>query len=72
MAHSRLPATKTEQIIRMVLCRPHRSERRLHESAPITAPSRMPAAMACSMPEPMSNSSLICSSAPEMMPVSYP
>ena len=38
--------------------------------APITAPSRMPAAIACSIPSPVPNSLEICSSAPEMMPVS--
>ena len=66
----RLPTTKIAQISRIVLCRPKRSDKKLHVRAPITAPSRMPAAIACSMPSPVSNSSEIWSSAPEMMPVS--
>ena len=36
------------------------------------APSRMLAAMSCFHVLPMSKSSSICSSAPEMIPVSYP
>ena len=66
----RLPTMKTEQISRMVLCRPQRSESRLQVSAPITAPSRIPAAMDCSIAWPVSNSLPICSRAPEMIPVS--
>jgi hypothetical protein len=34
------------------------------------APARMLAAMTCSMPLPIWNSLLICSRAPEMIPVS--
>lgn len=60
----------TVQINRIVRCRPMRSDSTLQVSAPITAPSRIPAAMTCFMPFPMWNSREICSSAPEMMPVS--
>jgi hypothetical protein len=56
--------------ISRVIRRPRRSLRRLHTSAPTTAPARIEAAMTCSQPLPIPNSSLIYSSAPEMMPVS--
>ncbi len=69
-ALARVPTTKTAQTMRMVRLRPRRSLRKLHERAPMTAPSRMLAAMTCSMPLPVSNSLLICRRAPEMMPVS--
>ena len=61
---------KTTQISRIVLWRPCRSDSTLHASAPITAPSRMPAAIICSTVSLVWNSLEICSSAPEMMPVS--
>nr|WP_255523312.1 hypothetical protein [Blastococcus sp. TML/M2B] len=60
-----MPAT-----ISSVVRRPRAWLSRLQVSAPITAPARIEAAMTCSQPLPMSNSSLICSSAPEMIPVS--
>ncbi len=46
------------------------SESQLQESAPITAPSRMLAAITCFQPSPIPKSFVICSRAPEMMPVS--
>ena len=72
MLHSTVPTTNTAEMIRMVRLRPKRSERRAPTSAPITAPTRIPVAMTDCQPEPMPNSSVICSKAPEIMPVSYP
>ena len=66
------PTKKITAMMRMVPRRPRASERRLHASAPMIAPSRMLAAMSCFHVLPMSKSSSICSSAPEMIPVSYP
>jgi len=68
-AHS-APTTKTTATSKSVLRRPRDSESRLQVRAPITAPSRIAAAITCFNPSPMPKSSLICSSAPEMMPVS--
>ena len=65
-----MPTTKTPATARMVRLRPSRSDRKLHVRAPITAPSRMLAAITCSIPLPVPNSLEIWSSAPEMMPVS--
>ena len=65
-----VPTTKTAEITNMVRLRPNRSLRRAPTSAPMTAPTRIPAAMTCCQPLPMENSSEICKSAPEMMPVS--
>ena len=66
------PATKTTAMMRIVPRRPRISETRLQVSAPMIAPSRMLAAMSCFHVLPMSKSSSICNSAPEMIPVSYP
>jgi len=45
--------TNTADTSRIVRRRPHSSESRLHDSAPITAPARMLEAMICSQPDPV-------------------
>ncbi len=67
---ARVPITNTAEMIRMVRLRPNHSERRAPTSAPMTAPTSIPVAMTDCQPLPIPNSSVICSSAPEMMPVS--
>ena len=69
-AHHSEPTAKTTASISSVPLRPRRSESQLQVSAPITAPSRMLAAMTCFQPSAMPKSFVICSRAPEMMPVS--
>ena len=60
----------TTASISSVPLRPRRSESQLQVNAPITAPSRMLAAITCFQPSAMPKSLVICSRAPEMMPVS--
>ena len=67
---SRVPTTNTADTMMIVLRRPRRSESWLQVNAPSTAPKRMLAAITCSIPLPVWKSRRICSSAPEMMPVS--
>ena len=69
-AHHSEPTANTTANISNVPLRPRRSESLLQVSAPITAPSRMLAAMTCFQPSAMPKSLVICSRAPEMMPVS--
>jgi hypothetical protein len=64
------PTTKIAETISIVPRRPRRSLSRLQTSAPITAPARIEAAITDFQPLPMWNSSVIWSSAPEMIPVS--
>lgn len=63
-AQTSAPRMKTIETSWMVRRRPWTSDNRLHTSAPVTAPSRMPAAITCSMPLPMRKSSLICRGPP--------
>jgi hypothetical protein len=69
-AHQSEPMANTTANISSVPLRPRRSDSQLQVSAPITAPSRMLAAMTCFQPSAMPKSFVICSRAPEMMPVS--
>jgi hypothetical protein len=64
------PTTNTMPMSNSVPRRPRCSASQLHVSAPMTAPTRIEAAINCSQPLPMSKSSPICNSAPEMIPVS--
>ena len=50
-----VPTTKMSEMINRVRLRPSTSERRLQDSAPMIAPSRMLAAMTDSHPVPMWN-----------------
>ena len=69
-AHQSAPTTKTTASITSVPLRPRFSDSQLQVSAPMTAPSRMLAAITCFQPSSMPKSSVICRSAPEMIPVS--
>ncbi len=69
-AHHSAPMTKIPASTTSVPLRPRESEIREQVSAPITAPSRMLAAITCFQPSAIRNSSVIWSRAPEMIPVS--